>query len=99
MTGEFLDYFARRATNDDPQAQRIGLTSLNRRVIPMTRDHQYVAAQARRLRRTAQPGPAATFAPAVLLRRTTQPSVEDVLALCIPGFPVLRAPGAHTVVR
>ena len=41
ITGEFLTYFAGQARTYG--TQRIGLTSPNRRVIPMTRDYQYVA--------------------------------------------------------
>ena len=40
-TGAFLTYFAGQARTYG--TQRIGLTSPNRRVIPMTRDYQYVA--------------------------------------------------------
>src|SRR6201999_1531407 len=40
-TGEFLTYFASEARTYG--TVRIGLTSPNRRVIPMTRDYQYVA--------------------------------------------------------
>ncbi|CAM3478156.1 hypothetical protein MYCO108962_22140 [Mycobacterium colombiense] len=60
-TAELLDYFARQTANS-PQAQRIGLTSANRRVVPLTRDHQYAAgrfgtmpAPARRRRRRSPP--------------------------------------------
>lgn len=41
VTGEFLGYFAAQATGYG--SQRIGLTSPNRRVVPLTRDHQYAA--------------------------------------------------------
>ena len=41
VTGDFLTYFAGQARTYG--TQRIGLTSANRRVVPMTRDYQYVA--------------------------------------------------------
>jgi hypothetical protein len=40
-TGDFLTYFARQATTYG--TERIGLTSRNRRVVPLTRDYQYAA--------------------------------------------------------
>ena len=42
-TGAMLRYFSEQVKTFD--TQRIGLTSPNRRVIPLTRDHQYAAAQ------------------------------------------------------
>ena len=41
-TGDFLTYFADQARTYG--TQRIGLTSPNRRVIPMTRDYQFAGA-------------------------------------------------------
>jgi hypothetical protein len=102
-TGEFLSYFARQVTAYG--TQRVGLTSVNRRVIPLTRDYQYAAGKIAEYARLAQlqsdvdadrpvPAPqvaamrekAATFAPAVSYTDYT-PSVDDVIALCITGFP------------
>ncbi|MDT5204852.1 MAG: hypothetical protein QOD34_1488 [Mycobacterium sp.] len=82
-TAELLDYFARRATTF-PQAQRIGLTSVNRRLVPLTRDHDYAATQ---FGDYADGGRAqsATFAPGVPYTDYA-PSVDDVLALCLSGF-------------
>ena len=101
-TGDFLTYFARQATTYG--AERIGLTSPNRRVVPLTRDYQFAAgrfgdlAQAARAQAQAEAG---TLAPgeAVALRARTEafstpvayddyaPTVADVLALCLTGFP------------
>lgn len=74
-----LRYFAGYATTLD--SQRIGLTSTNRRVIPMTRDHQFAA---QRFGEFASG--AAGFAPAVRYVDYAE-SVDDVLALCLTGFP------------
>lgn len=107
-TGEFLTYFARQATTYG--TQRIGLTSSNRRVIPLTRDYQFAAgrfgeyAQASRAQAEADAG---TLAPAeaLALRARTDgysppveyddyaPTVADVLALCLTGFPGFESAG------
>ncbi|MGW0160121.1 hypothetical protein ACWDUN_12460 [Mycobacterium sp. NPDC003323] len=58
--------------------ERIGLTSANRRVIPMTRDHQHAAGQFAR----AAP---ALVSPVAYVDYTA--GVEDVLAMCLTGFP------------
>lgn len=101
-TGQFLTYFARQATTYG--TERIGLTSPNRRVVPLTRDHQFAAgrfgdyAQAARIQAQSD---AAALSPAeaVGLRARTDsfsapvgyndysPTVADVLALCLTGFP------------
>ncbi len=62
-------------------SERIGLTSANRRVIPMTRDYQYAAAR---------------FAdPAALTSSVSYadyaPTVPDILALCLTGFPAFES--------
>ncbi|WP_234815137.1 hypothetical protein [Mycolicibacterium duvalii] len=84
-TGTFLSYFADRVSAYD--AERIGLTSTNRRVIPLTRDYQFAAG---RLGDYAQPSAAGNqrpaFSPAVEYGDYS-PSVADVLALCLTGFP------------
>jgi hypothetical protein len=97
-TGEFLSYFAQQTTTFG--TQRIGLTTPNRRVVPMTRDYQYAAgkfgdfAQAA----NAQPGvsdrKAASFSPAVSYVDYA-PSVEDILALCMTGFPSFEQKSTH----
>lgn len=76
-----LRYFAEQVPSFD--TQRIGLTSSNRRVIPLTRDYQYVA------------GEFATFAQQDEATDLVAPvsyvdyagGVEDLLALCLSGFP------------
>ncbi|MGE2832829.1 hypothetical protein [Mycobacterium sp. SMC-4] len=101
-TGTFLGYFARQVGAYG--AERIGLTSVNRRVIPLTRDYQFAAgrlgeyAQAAQLQAEADAGTlapagavglrsrAASFAPAVEYGDYA-PTVADVLALCLTGFP------------
>lgn len=91
-TTELLDYFARQ-TATSPQTQRIGLTSVNRRVVPLTRDHQYAAAQfgdylgAHRAHETS-------FAPSVPYTDYAA-SVNDVLALCLSGFPSTEQHNTH----
>lgn len=83
-TVDLLDYFAQQAATS-PQTQRIGLTSVNRRLVPLTRDHQYAASRFGEYARAPRLQ-SASFAPAVpYLDYAT--SVEDVLALCISGFP------------
>ncbi|OBA59923.1 hypothetical protein A5647_15705 [Mycobacterium sp. 1100029.7] len=83
-TAELLDYFARQAAAS-PTAQRVGLTSANRRVIPLTRDHQYAVAQFDEYL-GAPPARSASFAPTVPYTDYAA-SVNDVLALCLSGFP------------
>ncbi|MDF2829411.1 MAG: hypothetical protein K0R01_2694 [Mycobacterium sp.] len=73
--------------------QRIGLTSPNRRVIPMTRDHQYAAARFGEYAGSdaARRG---DFSPAVSYANYAE-STEDVLALCLTGFPDFDEAGAQ----
>jgi hypothetical protein len=97
-TGDFLTYFAEQARTYG--TQRIGLTSTNRRVIPMTRDYQFVAGRLGDLSLLSRrPGDAparaaASFSPAVAYIDYA-PSVEDVLALCMTGFPSFDAKSSH----
>ena len=89
-TGDFLTYFAGQARTYG--TQRIGLTSPNRRVIPMTRDYQYVAGKLGDLAKASQDraddtaADTASFSPAVSYVDYAS-SVEDILALCMTGFP------------
>ncbi len=89
-TGDFLTYFAGQARTYG--TQRIGLTSPNRRVIPMTRDYQFVGAKLGDLAKLSQDragdtaAGTASFSPAVSYVDYA-PSVEDILALCMTGFP------------
>jgi hypothetical protein len=78
-----LRYFADRVKTFD--TQRIGLTSKNRRVVPLTRDYQYAAAQFSAYGQPADRQPA-SFAPAVSYVDYAE-GVEDLLALCLTGFP------------
>jgi hypothetical protein len=75
--------------------QRIALTSPNRRVVPMTRDYQYVAA---RFFDYSQPAagqePRAGFTAPVSYVDYV-PDIDDVLALCITGFPRFDSPAGQ----
>lgn len=91
-TAELLAYFSQQADDAD-DTQRVGLTSSNRRVVPLTRDQQYAAAQ---FGEYAQPDEvqASSFAPPVPYTDYAT-SVDDVLALCISGFPGFDERSAH----
>ena len=97
-TGEFLSYFARQTRTYG--TQRIGLTSPNRRVVPMTRDYQYAAGKFGDFAQVANVPPgvpdrkAASFSPAVPYVDYA-PSVEDILALCMTGFPSFEQKSTH----
>lgn len=91
-TVEMLDYFAQQA-GSSPQTQRVGLTSLNRRLVPLTRDQQYAAARFGEYARAPRLQ-SASFAPAVPYTDYAT-SVEDVLALCISGFPHFEQRDSH----
>jgi hypothetical protein len=97
-TGELLTYFAGQARTYG--TQRIGLTSQNRRIIPMTRDYQYVAGKFNELaelsRRPSERDAenVAAFSPAVSYVDYAA-SVEDVLALCMTGFPSFESKSSH----
>ncbi len=107
VSREFLSYFAQQARTYG--TQRIGLTSPNRRVVPMTRDYQYAAqkfgssAELARLdalddlspaqQATLRNGVAAFTAPVDYVDYA--PSVTDVLALCMTGFPSFEATSTH----
>ena len=75
-----LRYFAERVKAFD--TQRIGLTSPNRRVVPLTRDYQYAAAQ---LSTYSQPEHSGFVAPVSYVDYAE--GAEDLLALCLTGFP------------
>lgn len=74
--GATMGYFAEQVHGFG--TERIGLTSANRRVIPLTRDHQYAAA---RFARDTQ----SLVSPVSYVDYTA--TVEDVLAMCLTGFP------------
>ena len=97
-TSEFLAYFAGQTTASG--IQRIGLTSPMRRVVPMTRDYQYAAGRfgefaslSQRPKATIK-AKAAEFASAVTYVDYA-PSVDDVLALCMTGFPSFEQKSTH----
>ncbi|KUI44216.1 hypothetical protein AU197_02980 [Mycobacterium sp. IS-1590] len=104
-TSAFLSYFAQRTGAFG--AQRVGLTSINRRIIPLTRDHQFAveklgeAAGLAGLPDDAALSPAQRAAKRNSLAAFTAPvtyvdyatSVADVLALCAAGFPADDPPG------
>ena len=79
-----LNYFAGQV--DGFGTQRIGLTSPNRRVIPLTRDYQYAKQTLSDYARPAdERGDVAPFASAVSYTDYTQ-HAQDALALCLTGF-------------
>lgn len=78
----FLSYFARQATTYG--SERIGLTSVNRRLIPLTRDYQFASG---RLADFARAAPSAPAFSAPVEYDDYAPTVADVLALCLTGFP------------
>ncbi len=83
--GATLRYFADRAKTFS--TQRIGLTTPNRRVVPLTRDYQYAAAQFNKYAAASvQSDAAVRWAPAVSYVDYAG-GVEDVLAMCLTGFP------------
>ncbi|BBX66747.1 hypothetical protein [Mycolicibacterium psychrotolerans] len=92
-TGQFLGYFARQAMTYG--TERIGLTSTDRRLVPLTRDYQFAAgrfgeyAQAGRV---PNPPRLESFTSAVEYADYA-PTVADVLALCLTGFPGFESPG------
>jgi hypothetical protein len=82
-----LGYFARHVTTFE--TQRIGLTSSNRRVIPLTRDYQYAAAEME----TYAASSAGFVSPVSYVDYAER--VEDLIALCLTGFPDFEHPSAQ----
>ena len=68
------------------RTERIGLTSANRRVIPLTRDYQYAAAQFIAYAHEQRRNDAEPFVAPVSYTDYV-PGVDDLLALCMTGFP------------
>jgi hypothetical protein len=97
-TGQFLGYFARQAMTYG--VQRIGLTSTNRRVVPLTRDYQYAAGKFGDFANVAgmpagtADAKAESFSPSVSYVDYA-PSVDDILTLCVTGFPSFEEKSAH----
>ncbi|OMC32369.1 hypothetical protein A5740_13180 [Mycobacterium sp. GA-1841] len=84
-----LQYFADRVPSFG--TARIGLTSANRRVLPLTRDYQYAAGKF-----AAAAGDDATpplVTPVSYVDYSA--NVTDVLALCLTGFPSFEEPSAQ----
>jgi hypothetical protein len=83
--GATLRYFADRVKTFS--TQRIGLTSPDRRLVPMTRDYQYAAARFSEYAAAPEQSRAAVrWAPPVSYVDYAG-GVEDVLAMCLTGFP------------
>ena len=105
VTGEFLGYFAEQARGYG--TQRIGLTTPNRRVVPLTRDYQFAVEKLGDAAAVAQmPQDAELSATELSAKRNAiasftapvsyvdyAPSVADILALCMTGFPSSEPPG------
>lgn len=103
-TAGLLTHFAEQANGFG--TQRIGVTSTNRRVIPLTRDHQFTVERLGDFARVATLPDDATLSPAQRsAKRATvsaftapvtygdyAPTAADVLALCLTGFPPGEAP-------
>ncbi|MGZ4584030.1 MAG: hypothetical protein ACXVYI_06700 [Mycobacterium sp.] len=113
-TAGFLRYYGAYAKRMNPRdTRRIGLTSTTLRVIPLTRDHRYVADRLGSLARLARiqedvnkrkplPGNdrAELDAGIQAFSRPVNyvdyaPTVSDVLALCMTGFPAYQANTEH----
>ncbi|MEU0498410.1 hypothetical protein [Mycobacterium sp. NPDC006124] len=88
-----LGYFAGHV--DGFGTQRIGLTSANRRVIPLTRDYQYAKQTLSDYARPAdQRGDVAPFsAPVTYVDYSA--NLDDLLTLCLTGFPDFEQPTAQ----
>ncbi len=76
-----LRYFAERVPKFG--TERIGLTSANRRVVPLTRDYQYVAGEFSSY--ASRDDADGLLAPVSYVDYAG--GVEDLLALCLTGFP------------
>ena len=92
-TGRFLGYFARQTLTFG--TQRIGLTSTDRRLVPLTRDYQFAAGRFGEYAdasRVPDPPRLESFTGAVEYADYA-PTVADVLSLCMTGFPDFQTPG------
>lgn len=75
--------------------ERIGLTSANRRIVPLTRDYQYATEAFSRYSEAAQQhGDLRPFVSPVSYAGYAE-STTDLLALCMTGFPSFPARSAH----
>jgi hypothetical protein len=83
--GAMLRYFAQRAPTFS--TERIGLTSPNRRLVPLTRDYQYAAAKFSDYAALAErQGDVISWGSPVTYVDYAG-GVEDALAMCLTGFP------------
>ena len=80
-----LRYFAERIGGFD--TQRIGLTTPDRRVVPLTRDHEYAVARFDEASRSD--------AAEAVAYSDYAPTIDDLIALCITGFPDFEQPAAQ----
>jgi hypothetical protein len=87
-----LRYFAEQVKTFD--TQRIGLTSPNRRVVPLTRDYQYAAAQLSTYAQPERDNARNGFVAPVSYVDYAE-GAEDLLALCLTGFPSFDQPPAQ----
>lgn len=114
-TAGFFNYFAGQlgSPGDSLDSARVGLTSSTLRVIPLTRDHRYVAdrlgslAKLARIQQDLDTGKPVSdadraeleFGVSEFSRPVTYvdyaPSVTDVLALCMTGFPAYQDRSGH----
>ncbi len=96
-TGALLRHFAERAGSF--QTERVGLTSVNTRVVPLTRDYQYAARRLNDLSRaSAVPDPERALIDqfsAPVTYTDYAASVDDVLSLCLTGFPDFEQKSSH----
>ncbi|MBX7454613.1 hypothetical protein GR927_42095 [Mycolicibacterium sp. 3033] len=92
-TGQFLGYFARQALTYG--TQRIGLTSTDRRLVPLTRDYQYAAGSFGEYAEAGQDtnSPRLESFSSAVEYSDYAPTLADVLSLCMTGFPDFQAPG------
>ncbi|TRW86371.1 hypothetical protein FK535_07910 [Mycolicibacterium sp. 018/SC-01/001] len=92
-TGRFLGYFARQTLTYG--TQRIGLTSTDRRLVPLTRDYQFAAGRFGEYAEAGRVGdtPRLESFTGAVEYADYAPTVADVLALCLTGFPDYQAPG------
>lgn len=96
-TGALLRHYAEQAATYE--TERIGLTSVNTRVVPLTRDYQYAAGRFGDLARASgvpdpDPGVLDQFT-APITYTDYAPSVDDVLSLCLTGFPDFEQKSSH----
>lgn len=90
---EAMRFFADRAGSLD--TQRIGLTSSNRRVIPLTRDYQHARDVFSTYANMDVRGNTVAPLSAPVSYSDYRENVDDVLALCLSGFPQFDQNSGH----